>query len=677
MGSGSPTFSQSDDDMAHYNDEEDRLVQVEEEGTVVSVPTTAEPRNDFSGNAEITPAPGLLEVGQSGARLYQSQDDSAPHSPESQRTAVEKDDTEEEADSPQAGSSLDEFGLDKFRFVEEQKRTPWIMAMVAFLEAGALPLDAQLRVRVLQMAPHFVIRNGVLMRLVHLRARAGPARTISVPVIPLQFIETVLHYCHSDLFSAHAGLTKTIDRVRKHAYWHGWKKDAKEYVRACTTCGSGKGYRPWKNGLMQRMPVQELSGPFSLLVVDAIGPLVTTPRGNKYILNFVDYSTRWVETFPVKALDTLTFVQIMVDEVLSRHGVPERLLSDRGPNFISSLAQSFYQTLGIKKVFGAAYHPQTQGLVERFNGTLLGMLRMYVGEAQTDWDLYLPRVLFAYRTSYHEALGDSPFFSLYGRDPVLPLDLAFLNTNEDWKSNEVAAYRRKLFLSLRDSRRMVERQLLKAQDRHGRRMEGQAAVKFDEGDAVWVYQYFRARRGERRTKKLAFSWHGPYRVVGQVGENAYRVVIPSHPDRVVTVNVNRLKRFQGRWSRPFPSEVPEGVQSTAGVDDQGPLSEEGLPPTSFVERLSIGGEETAFSGVSNPVVDVLAKRVYNREEQYLVLTATYEVCWRPTASLLPTYKVLVDAFEDEWRKDQGLPELRRSARLAEANLAADEDELLF
>ncbi|KAE9013394.1 hypothetical protein PR003_g14244 [Phytophthora rubi] len=208
-------------------------------------------------------------------------------------------------------------------------------------------------------------------------------------------------------------------------------------------------------------------------------------------------------------------------------------------------------------------------------------------------------------------------------------------------------------------------------------MEGQAAVKFDEGDAVWVYQYFRDRRGERRTKRLAFSWHGSYRVVGQVGENAYRVAIPSHPDRVVTVNVNRLKRFQGRWSRPFPNEVPEGVQSTPGVDDQGPLSEEDLPPTSFVERLSIGGEETASSGVSNPVVDVLAKRVYNREDQYLVLTATYEVCWRTTASLLPTYKGLVDAFEDEWRKDQGLPELRRSARLAEANLAADEDELLF
>ncbi|KAE8898830.1 hypothetical protein PF005_g4147 [Phytophthora fragariae] len=114
------------------------------------------------------------------------------------------------------------------------------------------------------------------------------------------------------------------------------------------------------------------------------------------------------------------------------------------------------------------------------------MLILFVNETQTDWDLYLPRVSFAYWTSYREALRDSPFFSLYGRDPILPLDLAFLSTNHEWKSNEVASYRRRLFLSLRDTRRMVERQLIKAQDRHAHRLEGQTETKFEEGDPVWV-----------------------------------------------------------------------------------------------------------------------------------------------------------------------------------------------
>ncbi|KAE9327482.1 hypothetical protein PR003_g16010 [Phytophthora rubi] len=168
-------------------------------------------------------------------------------------------------------SPVDVFGLQQARFVEEQRRTPWILAMLAYLESGALALDPQLRTRTLLMAPNYIVRNGVLMRRLHLKARAGPARSLEVPVIPLQFISTVLHHCHTDVLAAHVGVTKTMDKVRKHAFWHGWKRDVAEYVRECATCGSGNGHRPWRNGLMQRMPIHELSGPFSLLVVDRFG----------------------------------------------------------------------------------------------------------------------------------------------------------------------------------------------------------------------------------------------------------------------------------------------------------------------------------------------------------------------------------------------------------------------
>ncbi|GMF42884.1 unnamed protein product [Phytophthora fragariaefolia] len=199
---------------------------------------------------------------------------------------------------------------------------------------------------------------------------------------------------------------------------------------------------------------------------------------------------------------------------------------------------------------------------------------------------------------------------------------------------------------MRDTRRLVERQLLKAQDRNARRRSDQVAVEFNEGDAVWVYQYFRARRGEKKTKKLAFSWHGPYRVVGRLGENTYKIAIPNHPDRVVSVNVNRLKKFAGRWSRPFPNAVPAGVERQPDADDAGPLTEDDL-------------------------------RVEGRQEQYLVLTASYETCWRPTSSLLPDYAPLIKIYEDGRRTAGGWPELRRSARLVDANATVDEDELLF
>ncbi|GMF45018.1 unnamed protein product [Phytophthora fragariaefolia] len=574
-------------------------------------------------------------------------------------------------------SYVDRFGLDAERFLSEQRKVSWIVAVMAFLEGGALPLDPSLRGRVIKMAPQFDVKEGMLMRRVNLPAREGPARSLTDPVVPLPFVETVLHYCHSHLLSSHLGLTKTLEKVKRHAYWPGWHKDVAEYVRECNKCGSGKGSRPWRAGRMQRMPVVDLTGPFSLLVVDAIGPLPATERGNKYILVFVDYFTRWAEGFPVGSLDSVTFVEVMINGVVARHGVPSRLLSDNGTNFPSEVAKSFYQTLGIKKLFGAAYHPQTQGLVERFNGTLIGMLRMHVSEAQDDWDLYLPRVLFAYRTAYHEALGDSPFFSLYGRDPVLPLDVAFLNVGTKWKRNEVAQYRRRLYRSMRDSRHLVERQLLNAQDRHERRLEGQVPVMYEVGDPVWVVQAFRARRGEVRTKKLTHSWHGPYRVVAKVNENAYRIDIPTHPSKTVTVNVNRMKKYWGRWTRPYIDEVPANLDSEVGGTEVEPLVEADLPPSRFAERLTLGGEDTIITRVDGPLVELVAKRKMDCGVEYLALTSTYETFWLPRVALIPEYAELVAAFEQAERKKKGLPELRRSARLADTNARVDDEYVLL
>ncbi|KAG3141557.1 hypothetical protein PC128_g24968 [Phytophthora cactorum] len=299
---------------------------------------------------------------------------------------------------------------------------------------------------------------------------------------------------------------------------------------------------------------------------------------------------RWAEAYGVRRLDSVTFVEVMVNGVVARHGIPSRLLSGNGSNFIS----------------------ETQGLVEQFNGTLIGMLRMHVSEAQNDWDMYLPRVLFAYWTANYEALGDSPFCALYGPDPALPLDVAFLNLGTKWKSNEVAQYRRELYHSLRDSRHLVERQLLKAQERHERRLEGHEEVRYEVGDFVWVYQIFRARRGEARPKKHAFSWLGRYHVASEVGENSYRIELPIHPDKVVTVNVNRLKKYRGKWTRPYMDEVPVGLEDENGGDSEGLLDESDLPPSSFSVRLTVGREDTVIAGVDAPLLAVVAKRVVNR-----------------------------------------------------------------
>ena len=137
----------------------------------------------------------------------------------------------------------------------------------------------------------------------------------------------------------------------------------------------------------------------------------------------MDYLAKWPEVFPTPEQTTLTIAKLLVEQVISRHGVPVELLSDRGSAFLSHLMKEVCQLLGIHRVNTTAYHPQTDGLVERFNRTLIDMLAKRVERNGNDWDTQLPYVLFAYRASLQESTGESPFFLMHGRDPRLPTEL--------------------------------------------------------------------------------------------------------------------------------------------------------------------------------------------------------------------------------------------------------------
>ena len=160
-----------------------------------------------------------------------------------------------------------------------------------------------------------------------------------------------------------------------------------------------------------------VAGPFDRVGVDVIR-FPPSQRGNKYAIAFVDYLTKWPEVFPAKDQSALTIARLLVEKVVARHGVPTQLLSDRGASFLSNLMRKVYELLGLKKVNTTAYHPQTDGLVERFNRTLTDMLSKKVKKGGKDWDQQLPYVLFAYRASMQEKVHS---FCCMGVHPEYPL----------------------------------------------------------------------------------------------------------------------------------------------------------------------------------------------------------------------------------------------------------------
>ena len=149
--------------------------------------------------------------------------------------------------------------------------------------------------------------------------------------------------------------------------------------------------------------------------MDIVGPLPKTARGHRYILVICDYATRYPEAMPLKRF-TAPAVAEQLMELFSRHGVPKEILTDQGTNFMSQLLQELYKMLGVKPVRTTPYHPQTDGLVERFNQTLKQMLRKIIDEEGRDWDKLVPYILFAYREVPQSSTGFSPFEMVYGRD---------------------------------------------------------------------------------------------------------------------------------------------------------------------------------------------------------------------------------------------------------------------
>ena len=180
---------------------------------------------------------------------------------------------------------------------------------------------------------------------------------------------------------------------------------------------------------MISMPL--IDHPFQRIAMDVVGPLPRSRSGNKYILTICDYATRYPEAIALPSTEASRIAKELV-LLSSRVGIPEEILTDQGSNFMSVLLQEVYQLLGISRIRTSPYHPQTDGLVERFNGTLKAMMKKFTSRNKKDWDEYLPYLLFAYREAPQESTGFSPFELLNGRRVRGPLDVL----REVWTEEE-------------------------------------------------------------------------------------------------------------------------------------------------------------------------------------------------------------------------------------------------
>ncbi len=323
--------------------------------------------------------------------------------------------------------------------------------------------------------------------------------------VPESWKSLLLAEVHSGRFAGHFAEKSLYGLLNRRYWWDGMRGDVRRKCRECLTCVTRKG--PGRSSFPPLKPIP-VGGPFECVGVDVL-QLPQTVSGSRYVVVFMDYLTKWPEAFSTSDQSAETIAKLLVEHIICRHGVPQKLLSDRGANFLSSLVLEICQKTGIQKINTSAYHPQTDGVVEKFNHTLLEMIAKHAAHYGVDWDRYLGYLLFAYWVKPHDATGESLFYLLYGRDAKLPLDSTLAQPPSRYQV-DLQDYRTEVTTGLHTAWRMARTKIAEAQEHYKKQYDKKAKQPaYRVGDRVFIHM---PQMQQGKLRKLARPYCGPYRV---------------------------------------------------------------------------------------------------------------------------------------------------------------------
>ncbi|KAD4889453.1 hypothetical protein E3N88_21526 [Mikania micrantha] len=346
----------------------------------------------------------------------------------------------------------------------------------------------------------------------------------------------ILDEAHKSRYSIHPGADKMYKDLKDFYWWPGMKKHIAEYVGRCLTCLKVKAEHQRPSGLLQQPEIPMWK--WDQISMDFITKLPRTSHNHDSIWVIVDRLTKSAHFIPIRedySMDRLA--KIYVNEIVSRHGVPISIISDRDSRFTSRFWQTLQNALGTQINMSTAYHPQTDGQTERTNQTLEDMLRSCVIDFGGSWDVHLPLVEFSYNNSYHTSIKCAPFEALYGRKCRSPVCWSEVGENR--------IIGPELIQETTDKIALIQERIKAARDRQKSYADNRRRpLEFQIGDLVmlkvspWKGIFRFGKRG-----KLSPRFVGPFKILERIGSVAYKIELPPEVGNVHDVfHVSNLKK---------------------------------------------------------------------------------------------------------------------------------------
>lgn len=427
-------------------------------------------------------------------------------------------------------------------------------SLLPLYEEGKLPTDELDKEKLLQEErKNFDLSNGEIARVQKDGAR--------IPFVPfasrVDLVDKIHHNC------GHLGSEATFNLLKDRAWWPGQRKDVDTWVKNCVVCQRGDNrVAAVAQSHLRPMPVVQ---PFQRWGMDFIGKLPESPRGNQYIITAKDYGTRWPLAKAVPNSNAKTVARFLYEEIVIQFGCPSEIVSDQGKAFADQVLHEYLDTQGIKHLRTTAYHPRTNGLVERFNGLLGGMIKKFLdGRNPKDWDLFLPEALFACRIQISRITGASPFYLLYGIKPKIPGDLGQPKIcHERASDKELVEWREATLARMKEDRLAASERLRRNQEESKRQFDKLVKpLELSIGDLVLL-------RNEAK-KKFELDWKGPFRVRQVHRDNSALVKLNDLSENPLPdwINVDRLRKLNrgaavGSDGYLLPSNVEETTRHSS------------------------------------------------------------------------------------------------------------------
>ncbi|KAL6427141.1 hypothetical protein ACFW04_008643 [Cataglyphis niger] len=348
---------------------------------------------------------------------------------------------------------------------------------------------------------------------------------------PFEQREALINENHSSAHGGHKGITKTYNRLRPHYYWKNMKKDIQNFIQRCRQCQLKKLTRIKTK---QPMVITDTPGSaFDKVSLDIVGPLPITNTGNQYILTMQDLLTKYSVAVPLREATSLAIADALTKNFICIYGTPKAILTDQGTNFLSALMRNLTKRFNIQHFKTTAYHPQSNGSIERSHHVLTEYLKTQV-EKEKEWDNYINMAMFSYNTSVHEGTKFSPFELIFGRIARLPSAHTPIDENLEITYQQ---YLTDLFNKINDIQEEARKNLIAAKERskyyYDRKINPQ---NFRVGSYVFLLK-------EPARGKFSDQYTGPHEVIEILPQYNVKILIKNKP-RIVHINKLKLAHVE-------------------------------------------------------------------------------------------------------------------------------------